>query len=51
LKLIVCNSCEAEFKIAHHMDEHHYNILYCPFCGGAVDDPEFVDEVEWDEDD
>jgi len=50
LKLIVCEECEAEFRIKHGMDEHHYQITYCPFCGTSVDDPEFVDEIEWDGD-
>ena len=49
MKLIVCNSCEAEFKITHHMDEHHYEIAYCPFCSESVKDPDFVDDIEWDE--
>jgi hydrogenase maturation factor HypF (carbamoyltransferase family) len=49
LKLIVCNSCDAEFKIAHNMDEHHYQITCCPFCGEPVNDPDFVDDIEWDE--
>jgi len=31
------------------MDEHHYQITYCPFCGETANDPEFIDEVEWDE--
>ena len=21
----------------------------CPFCRGDIDDPDFVDEIEWDE--
>jgi len=32
------------------MDEHHYQITCCPFCGESVNDPDFVDEIEWDED-
>jgi len=51
LKLIVCEECEAEFRIKHAMDEHHYQINNCPFCAASVDDPEFVDEIEWDEED
>ena len=49
MKLIVCSDCEAEFKIIHHMDEHHYQITCCPFCGEPVNDPDFVDDIEWDE--
>jgi hydrogenase maturation factor HypF (carbamoyltransferase family) len=51
VKLIVCEECEAEFKIAHSMDEHHYQITSCPFCGETVNDPEYIHEVSWDEDD
>ena len=32
------------------MDEHHYQITYCPFCSESIKDPDFVDEIEWDED-
>ena len=46
MKLIVCQECEAEFKITHSMDEYHYQISYCPFCRSEIDDPEFVDEIE-----
>ena len=51
MKLIVCEECEAEFKITHSMDDHHYQITHCPFCGESVNDPDFVDEMDWGEDD
>lgn len=50
MKLIVCQSCEAEFKIKHSLNDHQYCILYCPFCGSDIDDPDYMDEIEWDED-
>ena len=50
MKLIVCESCEAEFRIKHSMDSKYYKITYCPVCKENVEDPDFVDEVEWDED-
>ena len=50
MKLIVCEECDAEFRIKHGMDEHHYQITHCPFCGESAYDPEFVDEIEWDGD-
>ena len=50
MKLIVFEECESEFKITHSMDEHHYQITYCPFCSESIKDPDFVDEIEWDED-
>jgi len=31
--VITCDSCDAEFKLSHSMDEDYYNITYCPFCG------------------
>ena len=33
MKLIVCESCDAEFKIKHGMDKRLYNERFCPFCG------------------
>ncbi len=47
MKLIVCVSCEAEFAIKHNMDDYHYRIMYCPFCGSDIDDPDF-EEFETD---
>jgi len=50
MKLIVCESCEAEFRIKHGMDENYYRITYCPFCREKIDD-ELEDEIEWQEED
>lgn len=51
MKLIVCASCEAEFRIKHSMDEGYYRMTFCPFCGEELND-ELEDEIEdWDEDD
>jgi hypothetical protein len=33
------------------MNTTHYEIMYCPFCQGDVEDPELEDEIEWHEDD
>ncbi len=41
MKLIVCEICEAEWKIAHNMSEHYYIVKYCTFCG-----EEFSDDME-----
>lgn len=50
MKLIVCASCEAEFRIKHSMDENYYRTSYCPFCSEELQE-ELEDEVEdWDED-
>ena len=43
MKLIVCESCEAEFRIKHSLDENYYKERYCPFCG---EEQEVVDELE-----
>jgi len=50
MKLIVCESCEAEYKIKHNLNERYYIIQYCTFCGDDLSD-ELEDEIEWDEDD
>ena len=51
MKLIVCDSCEAEFIIKHTMDERQYKIMYCPFCKSDIDDPDFEDElIDWEYD-
>jgi rRNA maturation endonuclease Nob1 len=49
MKLIVCESCEAEFKIKHSMDEGYYHLSFCPFCGEDLNE-EFEDEIEWEDD-
>ena len=54
MKLIVCESCEAEFRIKHSMDNKYYKIKYCPFCNENVEDLELVDEIddiEWERED
>lgn len=40
-----CSSCEAEFKIKHKLDPSYYEVNFCPFCGGTIE------EEEWDDDD
>ena len=54
MKLIVCESCEAEFRIRHSLDERYYCISLCPFCGEDLNaelEDELDYEMEWDEDD
>ena len=50
MKLVVCESCEAEFSIKHTMDEIYYRISYCTFCGEELSD-ELEDEIEWEDED
>ena len=49
-KIIVCVSCEAEFTIRHDMDDDHYRIGYCPFCGEAMEEDEDYEYDIMDED-
>jgi len=32
-KEILCESCEAVFRIQHNMEERYYQVCNCPFCG------------------
>ena len=51
-ELIVCNECDAEFKVAHIMDENYYRVEYCVFCGAELSE-ENKDEVvppAWEDD-
>tara|TARA_Y100000361_G_C11146572_1_gene338381 strand:+ start:116 stop:271 length:156 start_codon:yes stop_codon:yes gene_type:complete len=50
MKLFVCESCEAEFRLKHTMDDSFYKVSYCPFCGEHLHD-ELEDEVEWEDED
>ena len=50
MKLIVCESCDAEFKIRHSMEKRLYIERYCPFCGEELsDDDEFEADIDWTE--
>jgi DNA-directed RNA polymerase subunit RPC12/RpoP len=40
-----CSECDAEFTIKHKLDDSYYQVNYCPFCGGQIDE-EFLDEEE-----
>ena len=50
MKLVVCESCEAEFSIKHSMDDYYYRITYCTFCGIDLLD-KLEDEIEWIDED
>ena len=45
MKLIVCENCDAEFRIKHSLDENYYKERYCPFCGEELTE-EMEDELE-----
>tara|TARA_Y100001963_G_scaffold34738_1_gene48384 strand:- start:587 stop:742 length:156 start_codon:yes stop_codon:yes gene_type:complete len=48
MKIIVCDSCEAEYQVKHNLDERYYIMQYCTFCGESLS-VELEDEMEWDE--
>ena len=50
MKLIVCESCEAECQIKRNLNESYYTAQYCTFCGANLSD-ELEDDIEWVEDD
>ena len=45
MKVIVCNECNAEFKVKHGMDESYYRVEWCVFCGNELSE-ENKDEIE-----
>ena len=50
MKLIVCEKCEAEYKITHNMHESFYVMSYCTFCGYDLSEEFEYDLVEWEDD-
>jgi len=36
-KEILCDGCDAVFRLAHNMDEWNYAITYCPFCSEPLE--------------
>ena len=48
MKLIVCESCEAEFQIKHTLHEDFYRVSFCVFCGSSLAD-ELEDDMEWND--
>ena len=45
-KTIYCDSCDAEFKINHNMDDDYYQVKYCPFCGEELDEDNVDEDTE-----
>jgi len=49
VKLIVCEKCEAVYKILHNMNERYYVMEYCIFCGEELSE-DLEDEIEdWED--
>ena len=50
-KEILCESCDAVFRIQHNMDEHFYSVNNCPFCGEELNndnEDELYDEEDFE---
>jgi len=45
MKLLVCESCDAEYTIKHHLEPRLYRVDYCPFCGEELTG-DLEDEIE-----
>ena len=41
-----CIECDAVFKIKHDLDDHHYNVGFCPFCGATIDEDQIDEQYE-----
>lgn len=35
-----CSNCDADFKLKHTLDSSYYEVNFCPFCGGEIDNEE-----------
>ena len=51
-KEILCEECDAVFRIQQNMEEHYYSVKHCPFCSNELnseneDEIEDFDEDEW----
>ena len=50
MRIIVCESCEAEYRIQYNMNDRYYIVSYCTFCGAELIE-ENIEEMEWEEED
>ena len=41
-----CIECDAVFKRKHDLDDHHYNVGFCPFCGATIDEDQIDEQYE-----
>ena len=47
-----CWNCDAVFKVKNFVEEFiqdQYEVYYCPYCGGDIDEPKQEDNTEEDE--
>ncbi len=47
---IYWQECKSECEIEHGMDDHHYPIQHCPFCGAELDG-DTIEELEYEDGD
>jgi hypothetical protein len=50
-KEILCEGCEAVFRIQHNMEERYYQALFCPFCGEELNSDNEDDLYDPEDDD
>lgn len=43
LKEYECYHCDALFKIKHQMEDENYQVFFCPFCGGDIEEEQEED--------
>lgn len=43
---IVCENCEAEFRIEYNEGEH---LSMCPFCGAGLDTDQWNEDDRWED--
>ncbi len=41
-----CDHCDALFTVKWDMDEHFYEIMFCPFCGGEITKETEAEDIE-----
>ena len=49
-----CWSCDAVFKVKNFVEEFiqdQYEVYYCPYCGGDIEDDQLDNDDDLDEDD
>jgi len=50
-KEILCEACDAVFRIQHNMEERYYQVLHCPFCGEELNSDNEDDLYDPEDDD
>jgi len=48
MKQYECYHCDAIFKIKHSLQDETYQVYFCPFCGGDIEE-EGDEDMDYDE--